>query len=296
MRNLKGSYERSGVFTKVVLLLVITLFFTLLLLPIIALLSYLHLAEVEMLKISQLLLSIGVIVLPPFVLAYLIVLNPLTFLHLERNNINWLDVLFVVLFMILIIPFINLLGDLNHHLVLPKVYAGLETLMKDSEEQAAQLTEKFLNVHTIQGLFYNIFLIGVIPAIGEELYFRGALQGIIYQRNGIVKSIWITAIIFSTIHFQFYGFLPRMLMGAFFGYLVFWSENILLPIVGHFTNNVIAVIFYHFKLNGHKLPDIDVIGFGNTLWIGLLSGVIALFGFLWLKSHFITQKGKIINT
>lgn len=296
MVNLKGSYEKSGIFTKLVLLLAITLFFTLLLSPIIALLTYAHPTDIGALKLSQLILSIGVIVLPPFMLAYLISFNSLFFLHLDKTSVNWKEVFCVVLFMILIIPFINLLGDLNHHLVLPKIFTGLETWMKDSEEQATQLTEKFLNTHTIPGLFSNIFLIAIIPAIGEELYFRGALQGVIQQRIGITKSIWITAIIFSTIHFQFYGFLPRMLMGAFFGYLIFWSENIWLPIVGHFTNNVIAIIFYYLKFNGHKLPDIDSIGFGDTLWIGLLSGVIALFGFLWLKGHFSKERRKLINT
>ena len=295
MSNLKGSYEFSGVFTKAVLLLLVTLFFTLLLSPIIALLTNAHPTDIGALKLSQLLLSIGVIVLPPFVLAYLISLNPFVFLHLEKKT-NWLDTFCVVFFMILIIPFINLLGDLNHHLVLPKIFAGLETLMRDSEEQATQLTEKFLNTHTIQGLFFNIFLIAIIPAIGEELYFRGALQGVIHQRIGITKSIWITAIIFSTIHFQFYGFLPRMLMGALFGYLIFWSDNIWLPIIGHFTNNAIAVTFYYLKLNGYKQPDVDAIGFGNTLWIGLLSAVITLVGFLWLKGHFAKLKEKIINT
>jgi hypothetical protein len=72
---------------------------------------------------------------------------------------------------------------------------------------------------------------------------------------------------------QFYGFIPRMLMGAFFGYLVFWSGNLWLAILAHFTNNVVAIIFYYLKYNGIQTFDIDNIGTGNTLWIGILSGV-----------------------
>jgi len=193
--------------------------------------------------------------------------------------------------MIIIIPFINLLGDLNHQMVLPKMFSGIEVWMKTSEEQATLLTEKFLNIRTIQGLLFNILLISVIPAIGEELYFRGALQGVLREWKGIRTSIWLTAIIFSTIHFQFYGFVPRMLMGAFFGYLLFWSENMWLPIVAHFTNNVIAVVFYYLKFNGVKMPDIDSIGFGNTLWIGLVSGALGIFGLYRLKRRFYLQKG-----
>jgi len=106
----------------------------------------------------------------------------------------------------------------------------------------------------------------------------------------------MTAIIFSTIHFQFYGFVPRMLLGAFFGYLLFWSENIWLPIVGHFINNVIAVVFYYLKFNGYKVPDIDSIGFGNTLWTGFASGAVGIFFFFILKHHFQLQVKKKLHT
>jgi len=288
----KGSFEQSGVFTKIFILLAITLFFTLILSPIIALLSFSNPSDISVLKISQLLLSIGVIVLPPIFLAYLISTNPFNFLYLYKRNTNWREIVFVVLFMIIIIPFINLLGDLNHRLVLPKVFSGLEMWMKTSEDQAAELTQKFLNVRTIPGLFFNIILIALIPAIGEELYFRGAVQRVIQPWKGIQVSIWITAIIFSTIHFQFYGFVPRMLMGAFFGYLLFWSKNLWFPVIAHFTNNAIAVIFYYLKFNGFKLPDIDSIGTGNTIWIGLVSGAIGLSGLFWLKRRFRIKYGE----
>jgi membrane protease YdiL (CAAX protease family) len=248
--------------------------------------------NIGMLKLSQLLLTVGVIALPPLFLAYFISIKPLKFLQLDTKNVNWVDILLVVLFMIVIIPFINLLGDWNHHLVLPKVFSEIETWMKSSEDEAAQLTEKFLKVHTFQGLLFNIFLIAVLPAIGEELYFRGALQGVIQQWRGVKTSIWIVAIVFSTIHMQFYGFVPRMLMGAFFGYLLFWSGNMWLPIAAHFTNNVMAVIFYYLQFNGCKVPDIDSVGFGNTLWIGLASGSLGLFGFFILKKRFQLQNEK----
>jgi len=289
----KGAFEQTGVMGKLFILLAITLLFTLILMPVISLLTFSKPSDIGSLKMSQLLLSIGVIVMPPIVLAYFISRNPMNFLCFYKKKNSWTDIFIVVIFMIIIIPFINLLGDLNHQLVLPKMFSGIEVWMKTSEEQATLLTEKFMNVRTVQGLLFNIFLISVIPAIGEELYFRGALQGVIREWKGIRTSIWLTAIIFSTIHFQFYGFVPRMFMGAFFGYLLFWSENMWLPIVAHFTNNVIAVIFYYLKFNGVKMPDIDSIGFGNTLWIGLVSGALGIFGFYRLKRRFNIQKGKI---
>jgi len=296
MKTSKGAFVQTGVLGKLFILLAITLLFTLILTPVISFLPLLNLTETGLLKLSQLLLSVGVIVLPPIVLAYLISEKPQHFLLLDKKKMNWTDLILVVIFMILIIPFINLLGDLNHQLVLPKMFSGIELWMKTSEEQATALTEKFLKVNTFQGLLINIFLISVIPAIGEELYFRGALQGVIRDWKGVKTSIWITAIIFSTIHFQFYGFVPRMLMGAFFGYLLVWSENMWLPIVAHFTNNVIAVLFYYLQFNGIKMPDIDSIGIGNTLWIGLLSGGLGILGIYGLKRRFYLQKEKIANS
>jgi len=296
MENLKGSFEQSGVFVKLFILLAITLVFTLMIMPVISLMTFSNPTDIGFLKMSQLILSIGVFVLPPFFLAFLISVKPFRFLSLEKNKKNLLDIILVVLFMIIIIPFINLLGDWNHQIVLPKFLSGFEDWMKISEDQATQLTEKFLNVRNIQGLLFNIFLISVLPAIGEELYFRGSLQGILQQWKGIRISIWITAIIFSTIHFQFYGFVPRMLMGAFFGYLLFWSENMWLPIVAHFTNNVLAIIFYYLKFNGFKVPDIDSIGIGNTMWIGLVSGAIGIFCIYQFKRRFILRNNGIIKS
>jgi len=148
----------------------------------------------------------------------------------------------------------------------------------------AKLTELLLNVHTLATLVFNVFLIAVIPALGEELFFRGAVQGILRQKMNVKVAIWITAILFSAIHMQFYGFFPRMLLGAFFGYLLFWSENLWLPIVAHFTNNGIAIIFYYLKNNGYKVQDIDTIGTGYTLWLGGLSIFLGILGFFLLRN------------
>jgi hypothetical protein len=133
-------------------------------------------------------------------------------------------------------------------------------------------------------------VIAVLPAFGEELFFRGAIIRVFQDWKGFKTAIWITAFIFSAIHLQFYGFVPRFLMGAFFGYLLLWSENLWLPITAHFINNLLAVIFYYFKYNGYKIPDIDAIGTGNTLWIGIASGALGIFVIIWLKRRLQIQK------
>lgn len=285
MNKFKGMFTQSGIISKLLILIGFSCFFAVLGSMIWVLITHGNLVDIGSLKLMQLIQSIGVFVLPPFVLAYLCSNNTTEFLHFDRQ-INLLVILFVVLFMILIVPFINLLGDLNQRLVLPKALAGLESMMKAYESQATQLTEKLLNVHNLPALFFNIFLIAVIPALGEELFFRGAIQGVLQQKINAKAAIWITAIVFSAIHFQFYGFVPRMLLGAFLGYLLVWSGNLWLSIAAHFTNNVLAIIFYYMKTNGYKIFDIDTIGTGDTLWIGCLSGLFAVFGFYFFMRYF----------
>ena len=285
MNKFKGMFTQSGIISKLLILIGFSCFFAVLGSMIWVLITHGNLVDIGSLKLMQLIQSIGVFVLPPFVLAYLCSNNTTEFLHFDRQ-INLLVILFVVLFMILIVPFINLSGDLNQRLVLPKALAGLESMMKAYENQATQLTEKLLNVHNLPALFFNIFLIAIIPALGEELFFRGAIQGVLQQKINAKAAIWITAIVFSAIHFQFYGFVPRMLLGAFLGYLLVWSGNLWLSIAAHFTNNVLAIIFYYMKTNGYKIFDIDTIGTGDTLWIGCFSGLFAVFGFYFFMRYF----------
>ena len=284
----KASLSNTRVSSKLFFFLFIVVFCSIFTSPI-SFLTASHPENIDLIKLVQLITTLTIIILPSFIMAYFVSEKPLIFLGLTKRP-DFMPIFLVVIVMILAIPFINLLGDINQHMILPKAFAGIETWMKSAEQQAAQLTEKIVQVHTLGGLSFNLFLIAILPAFGEELFFRGVFQGIVKDWKGVVTAIWIGAIFFSTIHLQFYGFLPRMLMGALFGYLFFWSENLWLPITAHFVNNAMATIFYYLKFNGYKFPDIDSIGFGNTLWLGITSGALVFFVLFQLKKIFIPKK------
>ena len=258
MNKFKGILSESGTISRVLLLIGASIFFATLGMLLWTVFTNRDLTDIDTIKTLQFLQAIGAFILPPLVLAYLWSNKPLKYLHLDKKTAV-LDVVYVFIFMVLIIPAVNLLGDLNQQLILPKALEGIENWMKSSEEQAKEITQLLLNVHSVQGLFINILLIAILPALGEELIFRGAFQRTLQEWKGAIFSIWVAAFVFSAIHLQFYGFLPRLLMGAFFGYLLVWSGNLWLPIIAHFTNNVLAVLFYYFKSNGYQLPDIDII-------------------------------------
>jgi membrane protease YdiL (CAAX protease family) len=281
MRKLKGALSEYGIGYKFFVLIGILLFTTILAILVWAVVSGgSNATGINSMKLMQLVQSVGMFVLPPFIFAYVCSEKPSAFMHLNRK-VNWLHLLLAVLFMLMIIPAINLFTSLNQQMTLPGAFAGVEAWMKTTEAEMAKLTEQLLNVHSLSALTFNILLIAVIPALGEELFFRGTVQGILRQKTRAYVAIWTTAFLFSAIHMQFYGFFPRMLLGAFFGYLLYWSDNLWLPIVAHFTNNAAAIIFYYLKQNGFKVPDIDTIGTGTTQWLGIVSmvlGIVAIVG------------------
>ena len=175
-------------------------------------------------------------------------------------------------------PLINWMNELNQHLTLPSALKGIEEWMRNAEDRATELTKVFLETTSYSGLAVNLFVIALLPAIGEELLFRGAVQRLLIdltknKHAGIVLS----AIAFSALHMQFYGFVPRMMLGIFFGYVVLWSGSLWPAIMGHFINNATAVIMM-FLQKRNQLPfDPDTIGTqpGDELFL-MISTLITL--------------------
>lgn len=146
---------------------------------------------------------------------------------------------------------------LNEAMQLPDFLKNVEVWMRTQEETLGQLTKFLVQFDGSLELIFGIFVIAILPGVGEELLFRGVIQPLfLRQFKNIHIAIWLTAALFSLFHFQFYGFLPRMLLGAAFGYLYMWSGNLLVPIVAHFTNNAFTVLM--FVLYNKKIISIDI--------------------------------------
>ena len=229
------------------------------------------------LKWLQFLQTIGTFLLPPVLCAWLwdAEHKPLRWLHLD-STVHWRIYILAVVIMLCAIPGINLLVDLNGRIVLPPCLEHLEQILKRQEEAAAALTLRFLQADNFGTLLINIGLMALLPALAEELSFRGTLQQILSgQKRSYHLAIWVTAFIFSAIHMQFYGFIPRMLMGAMFGYIFVWTGSLWVPVLMHFTNNAVAVLAFYFSDNTDVLTDnksiADTIGSGDTWWIGVIS-------------------------
>jgi membrane protease YdiL (CAAX protease family) len=158
-----------------------------------------------------------------------------------------------ITFMVSISPLV----EWNMNIKFPEFLKNFETWARDAEDRTAKLTEVMTTFGSVGDLLIGILVIAFLPAIGEELVFRGMFQNeILRASKNIHVAIWLSAIIFSTIHFQFYGFVPRLLLGALFGYLYYWSGNLLIPIFAHFFNNAFGVVMIY--LYRQKITDLNV--------------------------------------
>lgn len=136
----------------------------------------------------------------------------------------------------------------NAAMDLPDALSGLEKWMRDKEDQLSVMTEFLTSYQSFGQLLIALFVVTLLPALGEEILFRGVVQTKLFQElRNIHVAIWLSAAIFSAIHFQFYGFLPRMMLGALFGYLYYWTGNLWVAVLAHFVNNgfVLVMMYLH---------------------------------------------------
>jgi uncharacterized protein len=173
---------------------------------------------------------------------YLSLLEKQGWRHLNTHKPIAIAFLWVVLITIFVMPFTSHIAEWNIQMKLPAFMKGFEKWAWEMEEKLKDATLFLTDFHTVGEYTIGFLVIALIPALGEELLFRGILQRNFAKFLNPHVAIWLTAGIFSAIHLQFYGFLPRMMLGALFGYIYFWSGNIWLPIVGHFTNNAFTLI------------------------------------------------------
>lgn len=146
----------------------------------------------------------------------------------------------------------------NANLSMPDFLKGFEAWAREKEDIAAELTTFLTTFDNFNQFLLAFFVIAVLPGIGEELVFRGMLQPELQRATGnIHAAIWISAIMFSAIHIQFFGFVPRMLLGVLFGYLYYWSGNIILPMLAHFINNGFSVVMIYLYQIGIISVNLD---------------------------------------
>ena len=190
-----------------------------------------------------------------------------------------------VFWLLLSYPFIEWLYTVNKAIPLPQ-------WMNTMEDSTNEIVINLLGTPDIGLLFLNLLVMAILPALGEELVFRGVVQpNLIKMVSNYHIAIWITAFVFSAIHMQFQGFLPRMVLGALLGYLSFWSKNLWFPIIAHFFNNAIQVVaFFIVKKNNLEI-DLNN-NFEFPIYILIISLILFL-GIGWYFYRYFLQNTEV---
>lgn len=210
--------------------------------------------NLDLMRYLQVIQGISLFIIPALFLGYLFSGNVAGYFGFCRTaSAESFGLVFLI--MLTAIPFINLLASLNEMIVFPESLSWLEEKLRSAENTAAETTKLFLEVNTVGGMFFNIFMMAILAALSEELIFRGVVQKILIRWTGSIHAgIIIAGFFFSMMHLQFYGFFPRWLLGVMFGYLLVWTGSIWVPVFAHFVNNAMIVVAT-FLINKGVLPE-----------------------------------------
>ena len=199
-------------------------------------------SERNKLLITSLVQSAFVFILPAVIFAKYGSPHPFKWLRINRVP-TFKSICGIIIVYFLSMPAMEWLIEWNQGIHFPQVLQGLENTLREWETNNEAISSILLSTTNVWQVIIGVLVIGFVTGFSEEIFFRGGFQGILEKTAiGNSTAVWIAAILFSTLHFQFFGFFPRLLMGVFFGYLLVWSGNLWTSIFAHALNNSIVVV------------------------------------------------------
>ena len=241
-----------------------------------------------MFLIMQGMASLGGFIIAPLIFYYTMIRGNLVkdFVKLPSSFIAVLTWTFIIVFSFMIVNTVFI--EWNANVKLPEYFSGFEVWASSLEESMEDVTKYLTRFESVGYFVMTIIIVAVLPGVGEELLFRGFLQNILRRlfHNDHI-AIWVAAFLFGAIHFQFYGIVPRMLLGALFGYLYLWTGNLLIPILAHFFNNAISLFALFIYQKGLTNFDAESTEALPTVYI-LIFSVLFVFTLLYFK--YFTKK------
>ncbi len=239
-------------------------------------------ASTPAMRIITVLQDVLVFIAPAVITAVMVTRQPATLMCIDsRPPLN--PTLIGACTLLCSIPAMNFVIWLNTNVPLP---ADLHHALMAMEESANAAVESLMGPHTVGNLILSVLIVGVFAGLSEELLFRGGLQRLLVV-GGVNHhvAIWTTAFFFSLLHMQFFGFVPRMLLGAFFGYMLFWTGSIWVPVILHTLNNTIYVIAEWLNYGSDSPSSVDSIGSGTDIAYVIISVVLTALGLTLLQTR-----------
>ncbi|MCG8340093.1 MAG: CPBP family intramembrane metalloprotease [Cytophagales bacterium] len=246
------------------------------------------------LLILQVFISAGAFIAAPLVYFYYFEKkNIKTFFQLKKKYAYPILLTICLVFSSMIVN--TVLIQWNMAIKLPAFLEHFEKWAQAKETELKKMTTFLTTFSSPIELILAFFAVAIIPAIGEELLFRGVLQNLFHRiTQHIHLAIFMSAFIFSAIHFQFYGLVPRFFLGVLFGYIYWWSKDIAFPIIAHFFNNAFTLtllFFHHIGLIEQNIEEVEP-PFLPIIYFFLVVGII----FSFILQRYFTQRYLQSNT
>ncbi len=218
-------------------------------------------------RISTILQDLVLFIVPALATSMIITRRPAEFLCLMgRPKIS--IVLMVIAAMLAVIPAEEFIVQWNANLSFPEFMSGFEKWARNLEELSQGVINEMLQDTSVASLAVNFLIIGVAAGFSEEILFRGCFQRLL-TTGGVNHhvAIWTVAVIFSAMHFQIFGFVPRTLLGAFFGYLLVWTGKLWVPVIAHIFNNSLYVFTAWYMLRQNPGVELENESVHFPVWV-----------------------------
>lgn len=240
-------------------------------------------------KWMQVTLSTGLLLIPALVFPNALQESTFTFNRLAgMPQTKWF--VFAIVLWLVSIPMVGALITWNQQVELPLQWQALEQQLKASETAANQMTKAFLQGDSMGTFWVNLFVMALLPSVAEELFFRGALQQLVMRvMPNMHLAIVLVAIVFSSFHMQFYGWVPRFVLGVFLGYVFACSQSMWPAIFFHFINNALSVTVLYFHLDERIYWMSETYVFPMVITILSAAGVMVLLGWLYRNRTLTTN-------
>ena len=206
-----------------------------------------------------------------------------------NNAPSWKGIVAALAVCAVSLPAMNWIVDWNQNIHLPESLSELEGIMREMEDAAEAVTKIMMTGESVGTLLLNLCVVAFLAGLSEEIFFRGSLLKMLTPDDRRIHLlIWVVAIIFSAIHMQFYGFIPRMLLGAWFGYLFIWTRSLWVPIIAHALNNSIVVVATWLEsrglINSESIDNIGLASNGSFPWLALASAILTIVFIVFFKN------------
>jgi len=228
--------------------------------------------------------------LPVYIFALICYRNPMKFIGFN-TRINYKQILILLAIIVLTFPLSGALAELTKMIPIPKNW---EVYFKAKEAERAVQEKALINITSFSEYLISMVIIGLLPALFEEVCFRGGLQNILTRWfKGPWAAIIITSIIFSAVHLSYYGFFVRAVLGVFLGLIFYYSGSLWLSILFHFLFNGIQVTALYISSTSISKNSKDI-GDNFPIWAGVVALGFIVFAFIEFKRVSILQQKKFV--